>query len=131
LQVVWLAGPVEASLIAYLKPLAAAQGQVLLADAPLAQVAAALSRCRLFLGNDSGLSHLAAALGAPRVLALFGPTDPAVWAPAGAGVRVLSGPCPQAPCARGREISCPHPQCLEDLSPARVMEVAGAILSSG
>lgn len=134
LQVVWLAGPVEASLIAYLKPLAAAQGQVLLADAPLAQVAAALSRCRLFLGNDSGLSHLAAALGGPRVLVLFGPTDPAVWAPAGPGVRVLSGVCPQAPCARGfllREISCPQQQCLEDLSPARVMEIAGAILSSG
>jgi len=30
-----------------------------------------------------------------------------------------------------REISCPQQQCLEDLSPARVMEIAGAILSSG
>ncbi len=131
LRVVWLAGPAEAALIAYLKPLAAAQGQVLLADASLARVAAALRRCRLFLGNDSGLSHLAAALDGPRVLALFGPTDPAIWAPAGARVRVLSGPCPQAPCARGREISCPQPQCLQDLSPATVMEMAGEILASG
>lgn len=131
LRVVWLTGPAEASFLAYLKPLTAAQGQVLLAEAPLARVAGVLARCRLFLGNDSGLSHLAAALDGPRVLALFGPTDPAVWAPAGAGVRVLRGPCPQAPCARGREISCPRPQCLEDLSPAAVLEIAGAILSSG
>ncbi|MGB7913274.1 MAG: glycosyltransferase family 9 protein [Desulfobaccales bacterium] len=131
LRVVWLAGPAEAPLMAYLLPLAAAQGQVLLKDAPLARVAAALRSCRLFLGNDSGLSHLAAALGGPRVLALFGPTDPEVWAPAGAGVRILRGPCPQSPCARGREISCPQPRCLEDLSPAAVLEIAGAILSSG
>jgi ADP-heptose:LPS heptosyltransferase len=40
------------------------------------------------VGNDSGISHLAAAWGAP-VLALFGPTDPAQWAPVGPRVRVL------------------------------------------
>lgn len=39
-----------------------------------------LSRARAFVGNDSGISHLAAAVGVP-VVALFGPTDPAVWAP--------------------------------------------------
>ena len=51
LRVVWLAGPAEASLIAYLKPLAAAQGQVLLADAPLARVAAALRPLPAFFGK--------------------------------------------------------------------------------
>lgn len=45
-----------------------------------------------FLGNDSGLSHLAAALGVPCV-ALFGPTNPAVWAPRGrAAVEVVESP---------------------------------------
>ena len=34
------------------------------------------------VGNDSGITHLAAALGAP-VIALYGPTDPAVWGPRG------------------------------------------------
>jgi heptosyltransferase III len=42
----------------------------------------------LFVGNDSGISHLAAAFGAP-VLALFGPTDPAVWSPVGRRVKTL------------------------------------------
>ena len=37
-------------------------------------------RCDLFLGHDSGISHLAAACGVPAVL-LFGPTDPRLWAP--------------------------------------------------
>jgi ADP-heptose:LPS heptosyltransferase len=57
---------------------------------PLPQLAAVLERCRLFLGHDSGISHLAAATGAPCLL-LFGPTDPAVWAPPNPGVHVLTG----------------------------------------
>ncbi len=48
----------------------------------------ALSETALFVGNDSGLTHLAAALGVP-VLALFGPTDPVLWAPFGGPVRIL------------------------------------------
>jgi heptosyltransferase-2 len=55
---------------------------------PLPALAAALRQCRLFLGHDSGLSHLAAAVGRPCVL-LFGPTDPAMWAPPGPRVRVI------------------------------------------
>ena len=46
-----------------------------------------LARARLYIGNDSGITHLAAAVGTP-VLALFGPTDPATWAPRGPNVRV-------------------------------------------
>jgi heptosyltransferase-3 len=48
-----------------------------------------LGRASLFIGNDSGISHLAAACGVP-VVALFGPTDPRVWAPRGTYVRVVS-----------------------------------------
>ena len=55
---------------------------------PLAELAERLSRCRLFLGHDSGISHLAAACGVPCVL-LFGPTDPVTWAPPSPRVRVL------------------------------------------
>lgn len=55
---------------------------------PLPRLGAALSQCRLFLGHDSGISHLAAAVGVPCLL-LFGPTDPAVWAPANESVEVL------------------------------------------
>mgnify|MGYP005836315519 CR=1 FL=1 len=57
----------------------------------LPEVAALLARCHCFIGNDSGIAHLAAALGVPTV-ALFGPTDPALWAPAGPAVRIVSAP---------------------------------------
>jgi ADP-heptose:LPS heptosyltransferase len=58
---------------------------------PLRILAAALSRAGLFLGNDSGVAHLAAACGT-RTLALFGPTDPERWAPVGPGVATLRAP---------------------------------------
>lgn len=50
-----------------------------------------LSEARLYVGNDSGITHLAAAVGTP-VLAIFGPTDPAIWAPRGSKVHVLRNP---------------------------------------
>jgi ADP-heptose:LPS heptosyltransferase len=55
----------------------------------LPQAAACLARCRLFVGNDSGLMHLAAAAGAPT-LGLFGPSDERryrPWSPRAAYVR--------------------------------------------
>ena len=57
----------------------------------LTQVAEELRRCRLFIGNDSGITHLAAYWGTPTV-ALFGATDPAVWGPMGRRVKVLAKP---------------------------------------
>jgi ADP-heptose:LPS heptosyltransferase len=47
-----------------------------------------ISRARLFIGNDSGLTHLAAYIGCPTI-ALFGPTDPRIWGPIGRRVRVI------------------------------------------
>jgi hypothetical protein len=55
----------------------------------LYQLALWLARARLYIGNDSGITHLAAAVGTP-VVAVFGPTDPAVWGPRGERVRVVS-----------------------------------------
>lgn len=60
-------------------------------DLPLPVLGAALARSHLYLGHDSGISHLAAAAGA-RCLLLFGPTDPDVWAPANPAVKVLLAP---------------------------------------
>ncbi len=58
----------------------------------LAELGAALAECAAFFGNDSGIAHLAAAVGLP-VLALFGPSDAATWSPRGrGGVTVLRAP---------------------------------------
>lgn len=58
------------------------------ASQPLVEVARRLSRCAAFVGHDSGITHLAAALGVPT-LALWGSTTEAVWAPRGEGVTIL------------------------------------------
>jgi heptosyltransferase III len=47
-----------------------------------------LASASVYVGNDSGISHLAAAVGTP-VVAMFGPTDPAVWAPRGERVTIF------------------------------------------
>jgi len=59
-----------------------------LKDLTLPVLSAVLEQCLFFLGHDSGISHLAAAVGIPTI-ALFGPTDPALWAPRGPSVTVL------------------------------------------
>ena len=58
---------------------------------PLVELATRLGRCSLFLGHDSGISHLASACGVPSLL-LFGPTDPATWAPPQPTVQILQAP---------------------------------------
>jgi heptosyltransferase III len=58
---------------------------------PLTELADALRTCAAFIGHDSGITHLAAALGAP-VLVLWGETPEAVWRPRGHHVQVLRHP---------------------------------------
>ena len=81
-RVVWVRGPAEGTLSEEW------EGERL--DRPsLSTLAATRSGARVFIGNDSGVSHLAAAVGAPTV-ALFGPTLAAVWRPDGPRVQVVS-----------------------------------------
>jgi len=68
-------------------------GIPVLDNQPLTLVAAALAQSRLFVGNDSGMAHLAACLGVPA-LVIFGPTRPDIWAPRGRHVRVATGARP-------------------------------------
>jgi ADP-heptose:LPS heptosyltransferase len=53
--------------------------------------------CCLFVGNDSGITHLAAAVDTPT-MALFGPSDQATWKPFGPQVRVINAQPQCAPC---------------------------------
>jgi heptosyltransferase-3 len=57
----------------------------------LLRLAAVIQRCCLYIGNDSGIGHLAAAAGAPT-LSIFTATDPRIWAPRGPQVKFLVCP---------------------------------------
>jgi heptosyltransferase-3 len=100
-------GPAEADVVA-------PPDAVVASALPLRRLGAILARAGLFVGNDSGVAHLAAACGT-RTLALFGPTDPAVWAPVGRAVRTLR--------AAGRR--------LEDLGVDEVVEAGRALTPGG
>jgi len=78
-------GPADAEAAA---PAARLPSVVHARELPPRVLGAVLARAGLYVGNDSGISHLAAAWGAP-VITLFGPTDPAQWAPIGPRVRVM------------------------------------------
>jgi len=90
-QVVWLLGPAEME-----RPGAPAAdaNDAVLADAPLETVAGVLARADVYIGNDSGVTQVAAAVRGPGgratpTVALFGPTDARVWGPRGSHVRLL------------------------------------------
>ncbi|HEX2241922.1 MAG TPA: glycosyltransferase family 9 protein [Gammaproteobacteria bacterium] len=87
----------------------------------LAQAAALLSASNLFVGNDSGITHLAAAAGAPSI-AIFGPSDPRQWAPRGPNVSVFRLSVPCSPCETAAMKACPHRQCLVEFSPLNLIE---------
>jgi len=78
----WCAGPEDPPL----------SGAVRIDD--LYELACWLARASLYIGNDSGITHLAAAVGTPA-LALFGSTDPEVWGPRGPNVRIGLFGCPE------------------------------------
>jgi ADP-heptose:LPS heptosyltransferase len=59
------------------------------ANQPLEKIKSVISGAQVFLGNDSGPAHIAAAFGVP-VVALFGPSDPVIWAPWRTESRVLA-----------------------------------------
>ena len=90
--VILLHGPAEAHIATPSEP------EVIDIDGlTLPQVAALLRACSLYLGNDSGISHLAGAVGA-RGAVLFGPTDPTTWAPRSDRLQVLHAPTPCSDC---------------------------------
>lgn len=92
----------------------------------LPEVAALLSECRLFIGNDSGLAHLAAACGA-RVVVLFGPENPDRFRPWSQHVRVLHHVVPCWPCTQ-RVCVRPENPCVRLIQTAEVEAAVREIL---
>jgi len=72
-------------------PLVSAAGFRIAPTSSLQELAAVLSCARAFVGNDSGVTHLAAAMGVPT-LGIFGPTRKTEWGPRGRRVRILEAP---------------------------------------
>jgi ADP-heptose:LPS heptosyltransferase len=87
-EVIFLLGPSEMERLSESAMAAIGSAGGRLTNLPLAEVLAILSNAAGYVGNDSGITHLAAALGV-RTVAVFGPTDPVLYAPIGPAVKVL------------------------------------------
>jgi ADP-heptose:LPS heptosyltransferase len=124
-QPIFLLGPVEEETDTISIPAIQTQGFPIIRNLSLPVLTGLLSFCRGYLGNDSGISHLAAALGIPAVV-IFGPTDPYFWGPKGKAVRIFSPELPCAPCAREVMRNCPSKECLTSLKAQQVLEIIGS-----
>lgn len=88
----------------------------------LRDLAALISRCALFITNDTGAMHIAAALETP-IVAIFGPTDPARTAPWGNGHIIVQKKIRCSPCMRKK---CPerHHKCMNKVEAQEVLKAA-------
>ena len=126
-RIALVGGPMDGELLDVVRAGCAPEAD--LTAEPLTGVAAGLERVQLLIGNDSGLVHVATALGS-RALALFGPTSVKRWGPAAPGAALsLNLSC--SPCSNHGGPSCPlgHHDCLQKLEVAQVLTRAREILS--
>ncbi len=112
---------------------AAAPGVALVRDATLPELAALLERCALYVGNDSGPAHLAAAAGIPTVT-IHGPSSPGRTAPRGGGAVphvAVSAAFACSPCRERFFAECPSPPSADGRPPClaavTVEQVAAAV----
>jgi ADP-heptose:LPS heptosyltransferase len=87
---------------------------------PLGALAALLQRLDVYVGNDSGVTHLGAAVGVSTV-ALFGPSAVSQWAPRGPRVSIISQNVECSPCSRSAMKSCQHRMCLSRIDVPEVI----------
>jgi ADP-heptose:LPS heptosyltransferase len=104
-------GPADSGLAEQMAAALPGTQAISLQSVPLNLLAALIGRCKVFVGNDSGIAHLAAGLGVPTVV-LFGPTLPQHWAPLGKHVVALRDPrgCEACATTQGEHT------CLDNIS---------------
>jgi heptosyltransferase-3 len=114
-------GPAEGSEVERVFEKMDPQGFIRVKGLSLLELASVMEGCRLFIGNDSGISHMASALGIPTI-AIFGPTDPRVWSPRGERVCVVRKEIPCSPCSRERFLQCIDPECMKRIETVEVLK---------
>ena len=101
----------------------------MIGKSPLAELPALMSGASLFLGNDSGLKHIAAGLGIPTVGIHGGTLDPREWGPVGPSAVALARDMTCSPCYLSKIADCHRGlACLRQLEPGRVYEACKRLL---
>jgi len=120
----WIIGPAENYIMPELKKEGIPE-KIIYDCLDLPEFINKLEISELFIGNDSGLSHLSAFIGIP-VIAIFGPSDPIRWQPVGPYVKVVNPPTDCLPCFELSDNNCTGSDCLKSIAPDQVLELVCA-----
>jgi len=92
-----------------------------ISDNELIGIAAFLNISHIYIGNDSGISHLAS-LFCRKVIVIFGPTNPILWRPVGDNVEVISSGLMCSPCSEAISTNCLDKKCLLEIPISTILE---------
>ncbi|MGE0415561.1 MAG: glycosyltransferase family 9 protein [Acetobacteraceae bacterium] len=129
---VLIGGPDEAELADEVisRVLHAGSVMSLIGKTPLRDLPGLLASCKLYVGNNSGPKHIAAALGVPTIGIHSGVVDAIEWGPVGARAIALRRNMACSPCYLARFEDCPRSlACLRGLEPVAAYEAAEAMLA--
>ncbi len=122
LEPIFVAGPGEADLSAKVSGFGVRQGL------PLADLMSLLAGARLFVGNDSGPAHIAAAFDVPCVT-IFGSSNSKIWHPWKTQHRVVETAWDCKPCPGDRCYAFDEPRCILSVTPAAVTQAVDELLA--
>ena len=129
-QIVLVGGPSDAEAVQAVRTHLSIPHVALVQAWAWSALAAFLAQADLFLGHDTGMLHLACAVGTP-VVAIFGPSDPQMYGPYGATSLTLWQPTPASPCfqqgSAPPDCPCQH-QCMRNIEPQAVYQAAAHLL---
>ncbi len=120
-------GPGEEALVGQIRPHLGSRAAVF-DSLDLRELIALVVGARLFVGNDTGPTHIAAAAGCP-VVAIFGSSSSANWRPWCATHRVVQNDFPCNPCPGDRCYAFPEPRCILSVTPEQVRDACRALLA--
>jgi ADP-heptose:LPS heptosyltransferase len=120
-------GPGDEQIAAEVKQRFAGLG-IIIGDLDLRGLVALLAGSSLFIGNDTGPTHIAAALGRKCVV-IFGASDSKVWSPWKTEYRLVENPFPCKQCPRGKCESLGTSQCILAIGVDEVREACEALLA--
>jgi ADP-heptose:LPS heptosyltransferase len=103
------------------------EGTVILLGLTIPELGELIRGARLYIGNDSGPMHLAAAVGTPAI-AVWGSSDSRRWRPWGVEHRVVQNPFECNPCPGYRCLVAPSPLCIESVTVEQVNAAVNELL---
>lgn len=127
IPVIYTSAPQEISVLRDIEKAAAAR-HVYWSDLPLDHLFALIDGCLLFIGNDSGPTHAASALGKP-VVVVWGSSNFEAWRPWGAECEAVRSELPCAPCPGYACGAFGAPKCILDIPVAQVADACDRLLS--